>query len=97
MSSSVRCPTLLVVLALEESVAAWARQPIATMQPATPLAPLVLGPSEIPRVDTDEAAAELPELAILSALVHGDSPFGRPIISAAVRAAGRLDEARARN
>jgi len=62
--------TWLIVVALEESIADWARQPIASFHDGM-FRPIVIGPREIPRVvDLDEAAA-LPELAVLSALVHG--------------------------
>ena len=62
--------TLLVVVALEESIAEWSRRPIATFHDGT-FRPIVIGPREIPRVtDLQEAAAQ-PELAVLSALVHG--------------------------
>ncbi len=64
--------TLLVVLARSEAVATWAARPITTLQPWAPFVPLVLGPSQIPVVCDPAQARAAPELALLSALVHGD-------------------------
>ncbi len=68
-----RCPTYLIVLALGDdagAVAAWARLPIATFQPGSGFAPLVLGPPELPVPATVEAAkADLPRAA-LGMLLH---------------------------
>ena len=44
LHSRLRCPAMLVVIALDEAVAAWARRPIVTLQPSHPLAPFVIGP-----------------------------------------------------
>jgi hypothetical protein len=74
-----RCPTYLIVFALGEdaaAISAWARQPIATFQPGSGFAPLVLGPPELPAPATVEAAkADLP-CAALGALLHLSDPDG---------------------
>ena len=46
LHSKYRCPTYLIVIAIGEdadAVAAWARQPIASFQPGSGFAPLVIG------------------------------------------------------
>lgn len=53
--------------------------------------PLVLGPAVVPEI-TDPAEAEKEvELAILSAVAHGNGPNGPAVVRAAVRALERLD------
>ena len=68
-----RCPTYLIVFALGEDAAAigaWARQPIATFQPGSGFAPLVLGPPELPAPATVEAAKADLARAALGALLQ---------------------------
>jgi hypothetical protein len=84
------------VLALTTEIADWARTPISSLQPTSPIAPLVLGPREIPRVTSELAARRMPELAILSALVHGREPGGEEIVRHAIVAADQLDDERTR-
>lgn len=92
--------TLLLVIALDRSIADWSRRPITTFQDGT-FCPIVIGPAEVPRiVDVDIATAH-PELAVLSALMHGAEPdaldVGRAGLTAAAAVAqqdedrGRLD------
>ena len=74
-----RCPTYLIVFALGEDAAAigaWARQPIATFQPGSGFAPLVLGPPELPAPATVEAAKADLARAALGALLHLSDPDG---------------------
>ncbi|MBX3219908.1 MAG: hypothetical protein KF795_05265 [Labilithrix sp.] len=94
LHARVRGTSRLVVITPFEDVASWAGRPIDTMQPTSPLVPIVIGPRQIPRIT--EAAGALPELAMLSALVHGAEPDGAPVIEAALRAAACLDEERMR-
>lgn len=91
LHARVRCPTSLVVLAPDASVATWARRPSATFG-AGPFRPVVLGPDEIPRITSVDDATRMPELAVLSALVHGDAPGAEPVVEAVVHALARLDE-----
>lgn len=94
LHARVRRPSRLVVITPFEDVAAWAAGPIDTMQPTSPLIPIVIGPRQIPRIT--DAAGVMPDLAMLSAVVHGAEPDGGPVIEAALRAAARLDEERMR-
>lgn len=96
LHARVRCPTFLVVLALDDGVAKWARSPIATLQPTSPLIPLVLGPREIPRVTSAAVARRMPELAVLSALIHGHEPNGAAVVQRAALTLAELDDVRAR-
>ena len=80
-----RCPTALVVVALDESVARWAATPVHDLHPGCQLVPLVVGPAQIPRVDLARAQRE-PWLATLSALAHGNRPDGGEVTLAAFRA-----------
>ena len=85
-----RCPTTLVVLAGTPEVAQWARSPMPSFGTGV-WAPRVLGPEEIPRITTVEAARLNPELAVLSAITHAREPDGGPVLEAAILALARLD------
>jgi hypothetical protein len=91
-----RCLTWLVVLSEDSSVAAWARKPIETFHPNPGLAPLVIGPSEFPRVTDSELARAAPELAVLSVLMHRESAEVTEIAAAALDAAAQVDDPRSK-
>jgi hypothetical protein len=59
------------------------------LHPGTLLAPLVLGPAQVPRVDQTGAYRQ-PWLAVLSALVHGNRPDGFSVALAALVALAEL-------
>lgn len=74
LRARLRCPTLLLVVCVDEVTAAWAATRIELGQPGSTLTPLVIGPDRVP-VFTDAAPAlRAPELAVLSALAHGRDP-----------------------
>jgi hypothetical protein len=88
--------TWLVVIALDERVARWARKPITTFQGGS-FVPVVIGPDQIPRIEDVALARASPELAVLSALAHGHGEAGLPIAIAALAASAvveRRDEDR---
>ena len=87
-----RCPTCLVVIALSKRVAAWAARPIETFQVTSPFVALVLGPAQIPRVDRLEDARRSPELAVLSAIVHGRDDEEHELVFTALTALEPLAE-----
>jgi len=64
--------------------------------PGSSIRPLVLGPAQIPRVVDVAEARAVPELAVLSAMAHGEEPGAASIALAAFDAIARLDEDRAR-
>jgi hypothetical protein len=96
LRARLRCDVTLLVIADDDAVATWASLPIATGHPGWALAPLVLGPRSIPAVRDATAAALAPELAVLSAMVHGEEPDALEIGTAALAAASGLDDERAR-
>ncbi|WP_437634279.1 hypothetical protein [Sorangium sp. So ce854] len=90
-----RCGTIVLVVAPDAGVAAWAAENIDLGLGRGNVAPLVLGPAVIPEI-TDPADAEQDtELAVLSAVAHGNGPSGLTVVQAALAALGRLDQAHA--
>jgi hypothetical protein len=62
-----RCPTYLLVFALEPRVADWAKTPIKMGHPDFHLKPLVISHSDVPKMDLT-TAADSPELRVLRVL-----------------------------
>jgi hypothetical protein len=91
-----RCPAGLLVVAPDPAIAAWCAEPIETGIPGFALRPPVLGRAAVPVVTDPAEAARRPELAVLSALAHGDGELGAAIAAAALPAVARLDDERAR-
>ena len=90
-------PACVLVVALRADVESWARQPVPLGPGGSVFKALVVGPSAVPRVTDDAAARAEPELAVLSAVVHGDdADVGLAIALAALEAAAPLEEPRAR-
>jgi hypothetical protein len=86
-----RCPTIVLVVAPAAGVATWAAQPIDHGLGLGSTLPVVIGPASVPEV-TDPAVAEREtELAVLSAVAHGNGPNGLAVVEAALVALGRLD------
>jgi len=85
--AQLHCQIVLVVIAETERIARWASKPITTVQLGSSFTPLVLGPSLVPVVTSNEQARREPELSVLSALVHGKKrrlKVGRPAARAAL-------------
>jgi hypothetical protein len=91
-----RCPAGLLVVAPQPDVAAWCAEPIETGIPGFVLRPPVLGRKAIPVVTDPAEAARRPELAVLSAMAHGDGELGAAIAAAVMPAIRQLDDERAR-
>lgn len=86
-----RCQAIVLTLAPKPEVAAWASRPIDLGLGLGNLRPLVIGPASVPVV-TDPAVAEREkELAVLSALAHGNGPHGLDVVMAALRGLDLLD------
>jgi hypothetical protein len=96
LRARLRCDVALVVVTDNAGVASCAAAPIATGHPGWILTPLVLGPSAVPAVHDVAAASRAPELAVLSAMVHGHDDDAVDIAMAALAAASGLDEERAK-
>jgi hypothetical protein len=90
LRARIRAPTCVLVITPNESVARWARQPIATGQPASGFQPVVVGPEEVPRIATVDQARAAPELAVLSARVHGRTEHGAEVFLAMIPALAEL-------
>jgi hypothetical protein len=86
------CQAIVLVIAPDADVAAWAAEKIDLGLGLGVIQPLVLGPATVPIV-TDPALAENElELAILSAMAHGNGPEGFVVVQVAFGALGRLDQ-----
>ena len=84
---------VLLVLCNDEKVANWARQEI-IIGGDWRFRPIVLGPAQVPWVKTPELARQLPELAVLSVLAHGNEPAGLEVLLPTIEALLTLDEQR---
>lgn len=95
--SRYACPALVLVLTPSQAVADWARETL-ELGPGTMMQPVVVGPAQIPRVTSLEAARASPELALLSLLAARDAPLevGLEIASVTERAIAELPEDLAR-
>ncbi|WP_437325947.1 hypothetical protein [Sorangium sp. So ce381] len=89
-----RCPTGLLVVTINAAMARWSARPIDTGHPGWTLTPLVLGPQGVPVVTDAEQAKAAPEVAVLSAMAHGQSEAAEAIGVAFFEAADELDEER---
>ena len=91
-----RCPAGLLVVAPQPDIAAWCAEPIKTGIPGFVLTPPVLGRKAVPVVTDPAEAARRPELAVLSAMAHGEGELGAAIAAAVLPAVARLSDDRAR-
>jgi hypothetical protein len=93
-----RCPVCLLVITIEDAVARWARKSI-ELGPGTRCNPWVVGPSNMPTITELQDAKEKVELAVLSAIEHGQNaniPLAARIASAAIVASADIDAERSR-
>jgi hypothetical protein len=93
-----RCPVCLLVITIEDAVARWAGRSI-DVGPGTRCKPWVVGPSNTPAITALQDAQENVELAVLSAIEHGQSPdipLAARIASAAILASADIDVERSR-
>ncbi|MEP7121059.1 MAG: hypothetical protein ABJE95_09125 [Byssovorax sp.] len=85
------CPAIVLVIATDARVATWAAEKIDLGLGLGSVQPLVLGPSIVPEVTTEAEAKQETELAILSAVAHGNGPNGLAVVFAALAGLGQLD------
>ncbi len=85
------CDATLVVVTPSASVAAWARRPLGLGHPGATLVPVVIGPDDVPVITDPEVAAQAPEIAVLSAIVHGETDAGLEVGRAALASLRDLD------
>lgn len=91
-----RCPTTVVVVTPDERVATWAGQTVSVDRAGSRFRALAIGPAKVPSITDADAAGALPELAVLSAVMHGHDADAADIGAAALAACQRLDDSRAR-
>jgi hypothetical protein len=92
------CPVCLLVITIKETVARWAERSI-ELGPGSQCKPWVIGPSNTPMVTELQDAQENVELAVLSAIEHGQStdiPLVARIASTAIVASADIDAERSR-
>lgn len=70
--ANLGCPAVLLVIAPDPAVAAWAKLPIALGHPGFCLTPVVIGFGDLPRVTDAALAGRVPELAVLSTMAHAE-------------------------
>jgi hypothetical protein len=92
LRARLRCPVVLLVLAPSLASATWCRRPIDLGHPGWALQPLVAGPEQVPVITDVERARESPELAVLSAVTHGDHPEHDKIFHALLGGLQTLDD-----
>jgi len=93
-----RCPVCLLVITIEDAVARWAERTL-ELGPGTRCTPWVVGPSNMPVVTELKDAKENVELAVLSAIEHGQSEdilLAARIASTAIVASADIDAERSR-
>lgn len=96
LRARLRCPAVVCVVTPRRSVARWASIPT-RIGPGNVFQPTVLGPAAIPAITDPVRAHALPELAVLSAMVHGrglDQERAARIAATALETCARLELAR---
>jgi len=87
-----RCPTVVLVVAPDAEIASWAAQPIDLGLGLGTVRPLVIGASSVPEVVDPAVAEQEVELAVLSALAHGNGPNKEAVLAATHTGLERLAE-----
>jgi hypothetical protein len=98
LRARLRCPVCLLVVTTDDGVARWAAKPI-ELGGGNQFVPLVLGPAGVPEVTDPAQARADPELAVLSAMAHGNGVDVRRAVQIALVAEAAthgLDENRNR-
>jgi hypothetical protein len=85
-----KCDACVLVVAIEERVAAWASTPIVLGPGGSVFRAVVLGPATVPHLDADAT----PELALLAALAHGAHEPDTMVL--AVASIAQLEEKRSK-
>jgi hypothetical protein len=91
LHARLKCPVVLLVVAPDPKVAAWARKEI-TIGPGFSFTPQVIEMTELPRITEIEVAWRLFELAVLSAMAHPEVG----VATTAIEAISTLPEAQNR-
>ncbi|MFN3199411.1 MAG: hypothetical protein ACE366_13490 [Bradymonadia bacterium] len=84
-------PAAVLVFTPSQAVADWAAEPV-KMGFGQTYCPIVVGPDGIPRIEAPDVAIQVPQLALLSALAHGNRKHSRPVLEACIESWASLDE-----
>jgi len=88
-----RCPACLLVVTPDAALAGRLSRPIVLGPGGASVTPFVLGPAGVPVVTEIPEARQSPELAVLSAMAHGQTETGLDVaVAALVASAGIADE-----
>jgi len=71
LRARLECPVCLLVVTADDAVTRWAARPV-EIGGLNQFIPYVLGPSGVPHITNEIDARANPELAVLSAMAHGD-------------------------
>jgi hypothetical protein len=82
LRAQLSCAAILLVVAPDPQVAAWARRSIDLGHPGFQLTPIVVGFDDVPSLRDRAAALDLPELAVLSVLAHPEQEIAEIAIEA---------------
>jgi hypothetical protein len=93
LRARLECPVMLLVLCPDAGTAAECAEPIETGHPDWVLIPLVVSPERLPAVTDPAEARRLPQLAVLSTLVHADGPYGAAVLESLCAALDEVDAA----
>ena len=88
------CLATLLVVTIDDGIAAWCGQPIRLDTHGSAIHPVVIGPKRLPWITDFQQAHTLPELAVLSAAARGNERDGAEIALAALSACQQLDSFR---
>ncbi|HVW39900.1 MAG TPA: hypothetical protein VHC18_00985 [Amycolatopsis sp.] len=94
LRARLRTPVTLLVLCPDTRVAAWCAQPVDLGHPGWTLRPLVIDPGGVPAVTDPEEAGHSPELAVLSAMAHGEGPQRDGVLNALLVGLQTVDDER---
>ena len=91
LRAALGVPVTLVVVAPSRALARWCATPIVLDTMGNVYRPPVLGPGAVPAITDPAAARAFPELAVLSAVMHGYEPDAEHIGLAALAGCETLD------
>ncbi|MEJ3745976.1 hypothetical protein WEI85_22125 [Actinomycetes bacterium KLBMP 9797] len=94
LRARLRCPVVLLVVCTDAAVAGWCATPVELGHPRFVLAPLVVGPRQVPVVTDAGVACAAPELAVLSAMAHAAHPDRDKVLRALVDGLASVDQER---
>jgi hypothetical protein len=87
-----KCPACLLIVTPDPALATYLAQPIVLGPGQAMVAPFVLGPSGVPVVADIQEAQKRPELAVLSAMAHGQTEAGLDVAVAAIIASAGIED-----